>query len=102
VLPINGNSFEFKLCHLRSKGMQEGGINQAHLNTGIILTDMERNIEPALEEFVTGVLQLAIQCDTEEYELRAIRKISRKQTRMIRKAKENMENRMLAKEGHRV
>lgn len=42
-----------------------------------------------IQEFVAAALQLVAHCEVEDYELRAIRKISRKQTRMIRKAKEN-------------
>jgi hypothetical protein len=45
---------------------------------------MGKNCNLLLEDFVAGVLQLVVQCDVEEYELRAIRKISRKHTRMER------------------
>lgn len=41
----------------------------------------------SLEDYVAAVLQLVVQCDVEDYELRAIRKISRKHTRMDRNPK---------------
>jgi hypothetical protein len=55
---------------------------------------MGKTCQLAAEDFVAAVLQLVVQCDVEEYELKAIRKISRKQTRMIRRAKDDRENRM--------
>lgn len=49
---------------------------------------MVKAVQQSIQEFVNAVLLLVEQCEVEEYELKAIRKISRKQTRMIRKGKE--------------
>lgn len=54
---------------------------------------MGKDCQTALQDFVAAVLQLVAQCDVEDYELKAIRKISRKQTRMIRKGRDSRENR---------
>ena len=53
---------------------------------------MGKSCQLALQDFVAAVLQLTAQCEVEDYELKAIRKISRKQTRMIRRARDNREN----------
>lgn len=50
---------------------------------------MGKTSHQTIQEFIDALMQLVTQCEVEEYELKAIRKISRKQTRMIRKNKEN-------------